>query len=646
MISISTITLADTDTSVYTYTMTKQSTKVYQIDFEYTQNIAATTLTLKYTLTGTPTTTNTLVGRWIAQITTKYMGYISEADKEKVETINKVTTTTMKAATIGAGFLAILGGNPALLWPLLNIFQAFYYLIFINVNYPTNVSMFLEIFSLGSLDFIPNPLDWIVADIGDYSLPAPEKYEDFEMSGLFLENAGNELLLLGVVFMAYLMSKIVKKWVRGVPMSLRALTNKVVRWFEWSGVLNSLTTSYTDLAQAIFLQLRVLRYSSRVFAISSVLAFVSLIFILLLPVITFLIIRRNEDYPELLYIKYEALAGEYDIKKKAGRYFVPILLIRRLVMILSLVFLQEYPYMQISILSILAVISIIHAIVYLPFSERKENICNGLTEVLFGCIHIVIYILIHDDHNPNFSDQQRLNMGWAIIVAFGIILIMSLGLSLIEQIKDVKRAIKLVKRLLSKPEVKKKRNVKEIENEGYEGNTTNENQNTTQIQTQTTLSDQLSPIVSQQNYQVQRFNFNKSRNHSEQTQFFDVNRSRNNSSFGEFDPNRSHLETSIGFPASPEVRRNQPGRQQALRINQNSYQQRINGNAHMMMDHNYQQQQPRNSGHGPRTINNQENNPNDNYNQRGRAHIPVSQIRQMRRARLAERIRELRAINS
>ena len=188
-----------------------------------------------------------------------------------------------------------------------------------------------------------------------------------------------------------------------------------------------------------------MRYSSGVFAFSSILSFVSLIFIVILPIYAFAIIRRNEDYPELLYIKYDALAGEYNIKKKAGRYFVPIWLVRRLVMVLSLVFLQGSPYAQITILSILAVVSIIHACVFLPFSEKKENICNGITEVLFGFIHVIIYILVHDDLNPSFSDQQRLNMGWAIIVAFGIILVMSVGLSVIEQIKDIKRAIKLVK---------------------------------------------------------------------------------------------------------------------------------------------------------------------------------------------------------
>lgn len=451
VLQVSTVILEDVDPEIYNYTLTKKSNTLYQIDFQFTQSIPSTTLKFTYFLNGSTPTKNPLIGKWIGEITTKYMGFLSESDKTAVEAINKVTKGAMQGVAAGAGSMAILGGNPALLWPLLNLFQTFYYLIFIDVNYPANVQMFLKIFSLGSLDFLPNPLEWFVADIEKYELNVPPRYNDYNFNGLFLENSGNELLLLALVFGLYLVSKGAKKWLRRLPNSLRLFTNKTVGWFEWSGILRSLITSYTDMAQAIFLQMKVLTFYSTVFMLSSVLAFVALGVVILFPVMIFFIIKGFDDHPELLEIRYDTLVEEYDVKKKAGRYFIPIWLVRRLVMCLSLVFLQGYPYLQINVLCILVIGTIIHSWVYTPYATKKENICNTVIEILFGCIHAGVYLLIYDDHNPSFSEKQRLQMGWVIIIACGVILVITMGLNLFEQIKEVIRGIKVLKKLVSKP---------------------------------------------------------------------------------------------------------------------------------------------------------------------------------------------------
>jgi len=452
---VSKATLVGVDSSAYSYTLTKQSNTVYQITIQYSQTIPSTTLKFVYTLDGSPATTNLLKGQWTAEIASKYMAYMSESDKKAVEAVNKVAGGTMQGAATGASSMAIFGGNPALLWPLLNLFQTFYYLIFIDVNYPANVQMFLKIFSLGSLTFLPNPLDWFVRDIDQYNLPVPKRYNDYNFSGLFLDNAGNEFLLLAFVFGLYLISKIMKKWVRKLPASIRFSTNKTVEWFEWSGILRSLITSYTDIAQAVFLQLKVLTFYSTVFTVSSVLTFLTLGFIVIFPVLIFLIIRKYNGQPELLLIKYETLVKEYNINKASSRNFLVIWLVRRFIMCLSLVFLQGYPYMQINILCILMLLSIIYSWRYAPYNTKKENVCNTLMEILFACIHGAIYVLIYDDHNPTFSDDQRLQMGWAIILACALILLISLGLNLLEQVRLVVRGIRLLKKLMSKKDKKK-----------------------------------------------------------------------------------------------------------------------------------------------------------------------------------------------
>ena len=463
---VSKITLVGVDPSAYSIALTKQSSTLYQIKIQYSQTIPSATLKFVYTLDGSPVTTNLLTGHWTAEITSKYLAYMSEGTKAAVEAVNKVAGGSMQGAATGASSMAILGGNPALLWPLLNLFQAFYYLIFIDVNYPANVQMFLKIFSMGSLSFIPNPMEWFVQDIDAYNLPVPKRYNDYNFSGLFLDNSGNELLLIALTLGLYMASKACRKWLRRVPTTIRFSTNKTVEWFEWSGILRSLITSYTDIAQAVFLQLKVLTFYSTVFTLSSVLAFLTLGFIVCFPFLIFMIIRRFNDQPELLFVKYETLAGEYNIKKKSSRNFIVIWLVRRLIMCLSLVFLQGYPYVQINVLCILMAAAIFYQWICAPYTTRKENICNTLMEILFGCIYGVVYVLIYDDHNPSFTEDQRLQMGWIIIFACGAILMISMGLSLLEQVRVVIRGIRLLKQLMSKKDKKKTKKTKKIPIEG------------------------------------------------------------------------------------------------------------------------------------------------------------------------------------
>jgi len=490
--AVSKVTLVGVDPSAYSYTLTRQSETTYLISIHNTQTITSTMLRFVYTLTGYPATKNINIGEWTDQITSKYMAYISEGAKKAVEAVNNVAGGGMKGASVGASSMAVIGGNPALLWTLMNLFQQFYYLSFIDVNFPANVQMFLKIFSMGSLSFIPNPLEWFVKDIDVYNLPVPKRYNDNSFSGLFLDNAGNELLVLSFVFIIFCICKMMRKWLRRLPISLRFASNKAIGWFQWSGIMESLITSYTDMTQAVFLQLKVLTFTSRVFVLSSILCFVTLGFVVVFPVLVIMIIRKYSDHPELLTIQYETLVKEYNIDKVAARNYVPIWLIRRLIMCLSLVFLQGSPYVQINILSILQIAGIYYCWVYTPYITKKENICNTLMELLFGAIHVVIYILIYDDHNPYFSDDQRLQLGWIMVFSCGAILILSLGLSLFEQVKMVIRGLRLLKQLMSKKDKVKLKAKKEPR---IEDSLQTDQSTLVDLRTQPDISPFSSPVV-------------------------------------------------------------------------------------------------------------------------------------------------------
>jgi len=81
-----------------------------------------------------------------------------------VEPLDELGTAgeAIEGATIAvlamSGPMLILGADPTLIWALVNLMQMLFYLLFLNVDYPNNLKAFLEIFSIGRVEFLPNPL--------------------------------------------------------------------------------------------------------------------------------------------------------------------------------------------------------------------------------------------------------------------------------------------------------------------------------------------------------------------------------------------------------------------------------------------------------------------------------------------------------
>jgi hypothetical protein len=71
--------------------------------------------------------------------------------------LTKSLTTTIGYISQGAAAASIplaLTGNPSIMWTMMTLFQAYYYLLVINVNYPYNVQNFFKLFAMGQFTFL------------------------------------------------------------------------------------------------------------------------------------------------------------------------------------------------------------------------------------------------------------------------------------------------------------------------------------------------------------------------------------------------------------------------------------------------------------------------------------------------------------
>ena len=342
--------------------------------------------------------------------------------------------------------MVFVGSNPAVLWTLISLLQAFFYLIFINVEYPENVQEFFAIFSMSTFNFLPDPFEWIVPNIENMSLPAPTKFIENNVNGLFLGSTGEDLLIWGIVIMLYIFSKLFIRYTRNMPILLTKACYKSVKYLEWSGILRTAIASYTDLTIAALLQLRVLDFTTNVFSASSVCAIICVIFSGACPILAYYLARKYSRQPEILEKKYLTLVEEYRTTDKVPKYFTVLFLLRRLCMVLTLVFLHDDPYVEISLLLMNCIIWVLLLIKYRPSDGKLENWVNTVSEGLFIIIHILIGVLIYKQED--LDDKGRLNIGWGIIASCMIIICGSLLLSVVETYNTVKELIELARKMM------------------------------------------------------------------------------------------------------------------------------------------------------------------------------------------------------
>jgi len=459
--SVLSLTLLNVPSTDYTYIVTKLSDTNYQATFTFQATIPATEL--KITLP-CPYQHGYSFGDIHLTIPTLKIAFTTPEVQQTMKAIQGVATTATTVMAGASGSMMVIGANPAIMWALIGLLQTFYYMIFINVQYPANVQAFFGLFTMGNLSFIPNPMTWFFPNIDNESLDAPSKFLENDVDGLFLQGGGNELLMWFVVIMGYILSKLFLTYTRNMPRLLSGSAAKTVSMFEWSGVLRTLITSYTQLAMMAFLQIRVMNFNETLFSLSSVTGILFTIFAFTFPGVVYWLIKKYRKSVQMMKIKYSTLIEEYKYEPSEiiPQYFTVFFLVRRLVLCLTLVYSHDHPYHEIFFLISNCLIWLILLVKCRPYDTKINNFVNIISEVCFIGVHVLILLLIHGDYTGWLSEQKRLDIGWGIIGACGLILVMTLVASFVQQYYTMKKMIKLLIQVIEKNRKARKNRVKRI----------------------------------------------------------------------------------------------------------------------------------------------------------------------------------------
>ena len=219
---------------------------------------------------------------------------------------------------------------------------------------------------------------------------------------------------------------------------------------------------YTAPYNRCILAIKSSRFYLGLFSASSISGIIFGTFGVTLPVFAYKIVHRYDTNPKYIKFKFGTLLEGVKLNDGIQKYFTVIAIGRNLILAASLVYLHNYPYIEIFSLTSLSFLFAFLLFKYKPYENKVSNISNFISEFVFGVVHIIIFILIHDDYSPSFSDEERMNLGWGIICGCGIILMTSLVLAITEQVSVVIKMIGLLKKVLKKENKSREQRMKKL----------------------------------------------------------------------------------------------------------------------------------------------------------------------------------------
>jgi len=353
--------------------------------------------------------------------------------------LTKIIESTAIAALATSAASLACGADPNTLLNQLTIIQSLTTLLFLNVDYPPNFELFLGIFKLGKMGFVPNPFAWFVKDFDENAGNSPYKFRLYGFDGIFLKDVGNIIFLLLISV--------------ALDLACRCVSPSMKRMYKFSVLLRTklgmpfafrtFVSTSTILLIALILQIFSPDFT-RFFAILSwAFCLVVGLFFMGLSIAVLIVYRMmkkatEETSKKSLLEKYSILfEGFIPVGMALPKPFMAVILLRKLLSILTLILLYYIPILQVLFQELITLGYAYMLYKMRPYILLRQQRIFMVIETLLTVIHLLIIVIYWDASKT---------IGWiliglcgSVIVLFQIYSIVDIILSFCEQRKD-KRA--------------------------------------------------------------------------------------------------------------------------------------------------------------------------------------------------------------
>ena len=357
-------------------------------------------------------------------------------------------------STLGGSFAGTLAlGATASLWSIVSFQQFVGYFIYINVEYPFQVELFLSLLQISPWDYLPNPVAALTSSLSKDIIQEdkvsvtpydpPKKFLKYDKNSFFVENGGSTMVLN--FFLLFLL---------GVVLSLKSLEKFKGSWIlikikvllRWNFIGRTFLENAIPLSLAVFLQLRVMILKQTYLIVCIAMALISAIYIFGMTLFFSrgLFFRENEHLKKKHVRKiYGTFYEGITLTGLLTKYYNVVILLRGFLVTFLVTFLEARPVLQILPLIFFNTVLIYYMVNQVQFENKTLNIIIKLKEILILGGELFILSLCAEVK----SEQYYQEMGYFTVLCFGVALMMEIVYMVVLQICQIKQIGKKIKQL-------------------------------------------------------------------------------------------------------------------------------------------------------------------------------------------------------
>ncbi|CAD8193166.1 unnamed protein product [Paramecium pentaurelia] len=408
--------------------------------------------------------------------------YVDESTQSLTETFNSLSINLFYIILILLA-VSILFGGLDIFYNLLDTIQLLSYLKYINLQFPYNLQTYFEIFGFAQLSFIQNYLnieDFFSNYISLEELkPLPKKIQDDNYSSIYLVNVSQILVVYGTLFGLYSMAIIIpltikqvrfkyyeenpekqaftlklKIYFLSIKIFIGEMCKKVVNELFYSGILRTFMATAYDYSFIMVLQIYTIDINSNSFLLQfssliSLLAFI--LYIIICLVIIYLLGKNKLSLKQNNNIeKFGSIIEGIKIKNNYQKYFNVVLLVKKLMFMVILIFCYEDPLSQTVNLFLLSITTALYLFHHKPNEDKNEYIKQLSTEINLCLTYIFIIFLIVNDQIKKLNNKEQSYIGWICIVLITSIILIQLIIDLIQQWRMLLKKFATLRRFINK----------------------------------------------------------------------------------------------------------------------------------------------------------------------------------------------------
>ncbi|CAK66664.1 unnamed protein product (macronuclear) [Paramecium tetraurelia] len=390
--------------------------------------------------------------------------YYESALDKTISSTSTIVNSILLYILLAIALISVLTRNLDIFWNLLDMVQYLSYIKYINIQFPTNLNSFFDLFRVITLqpflDFIHFQTIVNLFSFGEtIFIETTNKFKEDSINAFYFYNFGISMMIFCTTFASFYASLLlihaINKYIHYLYnhkyfLKLTQLYRLLVRfqiYFFYSGIIRIFLTNTYEILFTVLLQLYYPEFHLFITSVSVLIAGMS--FCLVLTIIFLMLSKQNQQsngISDQFTVLSEGVTENHGLW---ARQFNSLLLIKKLVFMLLLIFMQQSGQLQTTLISITHISFALYLV-----SKRPMTNCYEYYKMIFVESKITLatsFFILYS--MPNLTLDQKYIVGWFHIAIFTFILIFSVVFDLAQQLRVIKD--KLIKACTQKQPNKK-----------------------------------------------------------------------------------------------------------------------------------------------------------------------------------------------